>query len=437
MHRRAFIGTLAASLLPIPPAAWAQPGGKVWRIGLLLGGSPSFAPALERVETFQQGLSKRGYVEGKNLAIEYRWAEGKPERFPGFAVDLVRLKVDVIVAATTPAALAAKNATETLPIVMVVIADPVGSGLVRSLARPGGNVTGLSFLAADLGPKQLQLLKEVVPEISRVAVLWLPTNPGHVFILRGLEAVAPTLRVTLQRLEIRGPEEFEGAFAAMSKERAGGLIVLPEPLLTRHGDRLAELAAKHRMPAVYGVVDHVSAGGLMAYAVDDRDNWRRAAAYVDMNKQQGHDGRFEGMNRVDVEDVPRLPTFPAAWTLADPRGRPYFVFWTSPLDDTLTRVLRMASAQQGAAVQVTIPDVGVFQIPIIRRPLPRRGGSRSSIGARAVPGRDATSTCAAWSSGGLSTIRATLPSMCGPAVGFSRPIPRGASSRVSGWVAAL
>ncbi len=281
MHRRAFIGTLAASLLPIPPAAWAQPGGKVWRIGLLLGGSPSFAPALERVETFQQGLSKRGYVEGKNLAIEYRWAEGKPERFPGFAVDLVRLKVDVIVAATTPAALAAKNATETLPIVMVVIADPVGSGLVRSLARPGGNVTGLSFLAADLGPKQLQLLKEVVPEISRVAVLWLPTNPGHVFILRGLEAVAPTLRVTLQRLEIRGPEEFEGAFAAMSKERAGGLIVLPEPLLTRHGDRLAELAAKHRMPAVYGVVDHVSAGGLMAYAVDDRDNWRRAAAYVD------------------------------------------------------------------------------------------------------------------------------------------------------------
>ena len=118
-----------------------------------------------------------------------------------------------------------------------------------------------------------------------------------------------------------------------------------------------------------------------------------------------------GRNRVDVEDVPRLPTFPAAWTLADPRGRPYFVFWTSPLDDTLTRVLRMESAQQGAAVQVTIPDVGVFQIPIIRRPLPRRGGSRSSIGARAVPGRDATSTCAAWSSGGLSTIRATLPSM--------------------------
>ena len=157
VDRRTFVvGGVAA--LAVPPAAEAQQQGKVWRIGVLLGGSPSLAPALERVETFQQALSKLGYIEGKNLAIEYRWAEGKPERFPSFAVDLVRLKVDVIVAATTPAAQAAKNATETLPIVMVVIADPVGSGHVHSLARPGGNITGLSFLAADFGPKQLQLL---------------------------------------------------------------------------------------------------------------------------------------------------------------------------------------------------------------------------------------------------------------------------------------
>jgi putative ABC transport system substrate-binding protein len=280
MDRRTFIGGVAGCLLAAPLAVDAQQREKTARIGLLLGGSPT-PPALERVEAFKHRLNEFGYLEGKNLAIEYRWAEGKPERFPGFAAELVHLRVDVIVAATTPAAQAAKDATATLPIVMVVIADPVGSGLVPSLARPGGNITGLSFLAADLGPKQLQLLKEVVPEVSRVAVLWLPTNPGHAFILRELEAAASTLRVTLQRVAVGGPDGFEGAFAAMSKERVGGVIVLPEPLFSRERDRLADLAARHRLPTVYGVVDHVAAGGLMAYAVDDRDNWYRAAAYVD------------------------------------------------------------------------------------------------------------------------------------------------------------
>lgn len=280
MDRRTFIGGIPGCLLAAPLAADAQQREKATRIGLLLGGSPT-PPALERVDAFKQGLNEFGYLEGKNLAIEYRWAEGKPERFAGFAAELVRLSVDVIVAATTPAAQAAKDATATFPIVMVVIADPVGSGLVPSLARPGGNITGLSFLAADLGPKQLQLLKEVVPEVSSVAVLWLPTNPGHAFILRGLEAAASTLRVTLQRVAVQGPDDFEGAFAAISKERVGGVIVLPEPLFTRERDRLADLAARHRLPAVYGVVDHVAAGGLIVYAVDDRDNWYRAAAYVD------------------------------------------------------------------------------------------------------------------------------------------------------------
>jgi putative ABC transport system substrate-binding protein len=278
--RRAFISTLAGGFFAASIAVEAQQREKVTRVGLLLGGSPT-APALERVEAFKHGLHELGYLVGKNLAIEYRWAEGKPERFPAFAAELVRLGVDVIVAATTPAAQAAKNATATLPIVMVVIADPVGSGLVRSLPQPGGNITGLSFLAADLGPKQLQLLKEVVPEVSRVAVLWLPTNPGHTFILKGLEAAASTLRVTLQRVAVRGPDDFEGAFATMSKERVGGVIVLPEPLFAREGEHLADLAARNRLPAVYGVVDHTAAGGLMAYAVDDRDNWYRAAIYVD------------------------------------------------------------------------------------------------------------------------------------------------------------
>jgi putative ABC transport system substrate-binding protein len=280
MDRRTFIEGVAGCLLAAPLAVDAQQREKATRIGLLLGGSPT-PPALERVEAFKHRLNEFGYLEGKNLAIEYRWAEGKPERFPGFAAELVHLRVDVIVAATTPAAQAAKDATATVPIVMVVIADPVGSGLVPSLARPGGNITGLSFLAADLGPKQLQLLKEVVPEVSRVAVLWLPINPGHAAILRGLEAAASTIRVTLQRVAVGGPDGFEGAFAAMSKERVDGIIVLPEPLFSRERDRLVELAARHRLPAVYGVVDHVAAGGLMAYAVDDRDNWYRAAAYVD------------------------------------------------------------------------------------------------------------------------------------------------------------
>jgi len=278
--RRMFLGTLAGGLLVAPLAAEGQQPAKVPRIGLLLGGSPSVGISSERIEAFRQGLRELGYVEGKNLAIEYRWAEGKPERFPDFAAELVRLKVDVIVAHTTPAALAAKNATEALPIVMVIIADPVGSGLVRNLPRPGGNITGLSFLAADLGAKQLQLLKEAVPTISRVGVLRIPANPAHTLILRGMETAAPTLRVTLQILDVRVVDDLESVFAALSKDRAGGVVVLPDPMLSQERRRIADLAAKHRLPDMYGVLDP-GAGGLMTYAADDRDNWRRAATFVD------------------------------------------------------------------------------------------------------------------------------------------------------------
>jgi ABC-type uncharacterized transport system substrate-binding protein len=194
--------------------------------------------------------------------------------------DLVRDKVDVIVAHTTPAALAAKNATEALPIVMVIVADPVGSGLIKSLARPGGNITGLSYLAADLGAKQLELLKEAVPKLSRVGVLRLPANAAHRLIVKEMETVAPTLRVTLQILDVRVPDDFESAFATMSKDHAGGVVVLPDPMFTQDPARIADLAVKHRLPSMYGVLDHAAAGGLMAYAADDRDNWRRAAMYV-------------------------------------------------------------------------------------------------------------------------------------------------------------
>ncbi len=280
MERRTFLVMISGGCLAAPLAAEGQQPAKVPRIGLLLGGSPSVGISSERIEAFRQGLRELGYVEGKNLAIEYRWAEGKPERFPDFAAELVRLKVDVIVAHTTPAALAAKNATEALPIVMVIVADPVGSGLVRNLPRPGGNITGLSFLAADLGAKQLQLLKEAVPTISRVGVLRIPANPAHTLILRGMETAAPTLRVTLQILDVRVVDDLESVFAALSKDRAGGVVVLPDPMLSQERRRIADLAAKHRLPDMYGVLDP-GAGGLMTYAADDRDNWRRAATYVD------------------------------------------------------------------------------------------------------------------------------------------------------------
>jgi len=275
----AVVGLLVAlCVLLAPLAAEAQRPAKVPRIGLLFATSE---PAGARfIEAFRQGLRELGYVEGKNIAIESRWAEGKPERFPGFAAELVRLKVDIIVAGITGATQAAKNATGTIPIVMVTVPDPVAAGLVPSLARPGGNITGLSMLAVDLAAKQLQLLKEAVPKASRVAVVSNPGWAAHALILRELELAAPRVRLTLQSLEVRGPEEFESAFSAMVRERAGALLVLPDPMHLIHRIWIAELAAKHRLPAMYGLVDHADAGGLMAYAVDVRDNWWRAATYV-------------------------------------------------------------------------------------------------------------------------------------------------------------
>jgi putative ABC transport system substrate-binding protein len=280
MSRKVVVGmALSLGFVLLPLATDAQQPVKVARIGVLWSASESAGAPL--LEAFRQGLRDLGYVEGKNVAFEYRWAEGKPERHPEFAAELVRLKVDIIVAGITGAAQAAKDATRTIPIVMVTVPDPVGSGLVGSLARPGGNITGLSMLAVDLAPKQLQLLKEAVPKVSRVAVLSNRRLPGHLLILRELELAAPRVRLTLQILEVRGPEEFEGAFAAMKRDRAGALLVLPDPLSFSHRARVAELAAKHRLPAMYGIVDHADAGGLMAYAVDVRHSWRRAATFVD------------------------------------------------------------------------------------------------------------------------------------------------------------
>ncbi len=268
-------------LLAAPLAAPAEQPGKVFRIGIL-GNVPLTDPEGARVwGAFIQGLRELGYVEGQNITIERRFSEGKYERLPDLAADLVRLKVDVIVAPATNPVFAAKQATRTIPIVMTGSGDAVGSGLVASLARPGGNVTGLSTLAPEIVGKQLELLKEMVPRVSRVAVLWNPTNTGHSLSLREAKVAARSLGVQLQLLEARRPDEFEGAFAAMTRERAGALLVLGDGMFLLHPTRIADLAAKSRLPAMYGLREFVDAGGLMAYAHSLRDNFRRAATYID------------------------------------------------------------------------------------------------------------------------------------------------------------
>ncbi len=269
-------------LLSLPLAAAAQQGGKVYRIGYL-GNSPPTIPGVARnLEVFRQGLSERGWAEGQNIVIEYRVTEGRVERLPSLAAELVSLKVDLIVAVSTPAARAAKQATATIPIVMVYAFDPVGIGVVASLARPGGNVTGVAFfIGPEIVGKYLELLKEAVPKVSRVAVLSNPDSPASPFLLRETQAAAQALAVKLQVLEVRSPNELEGAFAAMTRERAGALLVLPHPFTFYHAKRIADLAAKSRLPAVYPVREAVEAGGLMAYAADAPDMYRRAATYVD------------------------------------------------------------------------------------------------------------------------------------------------------------
>jgi putative ABC transport system substrate-binding protein len=275
MDRRAFLGA-ALGLLTAPLAAEAQPAAKVYRIGVL---ATEESPAWEG---FRQDLRQLGYVEGVNTAIEWRRSEGIFGRYQGFAAELVSLKVDLIVASTYPATLAAKNATGTIPIVMVAVAEPVRAGLVTSLARPGGNVTGPTLFAGiEMVGKHLELLKAAVPNLVRVAVLSNPANPMHALRLDRVEAVARSLKLQLQILKAQGPEEFDGAFASMRSARAGGLYVVGDPMFVRHGAQLAQLAARTRLPAVYELKQHATAGGLMAYGPNIDDMYRRAAIYVD------------------------------------------------------------------------------------------------------------------------------------------------------------
>ena len=277
--RREFIGTLAGGLLAAPLAAEAQAPAKVPRIGFLSVLSLTDNP--HELEAFRQGLRELGYVEGQTIAIEYRFAEGRPERLPALAAELVRLKVDVIVTAGPPAPEAAKQATSTIPIVVAATGDPVAEGLVASLARPGGNITGLATISSELVGKQLELLKELVPKISRVAVLQNPSNNHHPFVVRQAEAAARALGLKLHIVQAGTSLEIDAAFAKMRSQRAGGVLVLRDAQFLTQRTQIAALAAKSRLPAVYSFRDQVEAGGLMAYGANSPQMYRRAATYVD------------------------------------------------------------------------------------------------------------------------------------------------------------
>ena len=259
----------------------AQPADNVPRVGYISPGSSSDAFRLRRFEAFRQGMRELGYVEGRNVVLEPRWAEGKYERYPVLAADLVRLKVQVIVAVGGAATKAARHTTKTTPIVMSVVIDPVGSGLVSSLAHPGGNITGLTVMASDIVGKQFELLKQAVPEASRVAVLWNPANPGGAAQLREAETAARALGVRLQAIEARDPQEIDRAFGVMTRERAGALVIFPDAIFGNQRKQIADLAVKSRLPSICGIPEYGEAGGLIAYAANNTDLERRAAIFVD------------------------------------------------------------------------------------------------------------------------------------------------------------
>jgi putative ABC transport system substrate-binding protein len=269
---------LTLILLGAPLAAVAQQAGKVRRVGFLWD-SPTVWP--HALEAFRQRLRDLGWVDGQNIVVEYRWAEGRFDRLPDLAEELVWLKVDVIVAPTSIYAGAAKRATSTIPIVFASHADPIGSGHVASLARPGGNVTGLTIMMSETSAKGLELLKEAVPGLSRVAVLWDPATPSHRPGLDAVEAMGRALGLRLQPLAVRNAAEFDSAFLAIARERAGGVLVLSTPLFMGGAKHLAELALKHKLPTMFGPREHVEAGGLLSYSPDRADLYRRAATYVD------------------------------------------------------------------------------------------------------------------------------------------------------------
>jgi len=276
------VGMLALVLLTAPLTVNAQSATKVHRLGWLSSGSPLYGSDLH-IEAFQQGLHDLGYIEGQNLTIEYRYAEGNVERLPDLAAELVRLHVDIIfTGSSTPAARAAKQATSMIPIIMAGIgADPVESGLVASLARPEGNVTGVTASGTEVWEQRLELLREAVPRLSRLAVLWNPANPGNALGLREIKAVALAMGVQLQPLEVRDANAFERAFAAIAQEPPDALIICWDALTSAHAKPIADFAVRSRLPTMTPIREYVQAGALMSLGASLPGQWRRAAYYVD------------------------------------------------------------------------------------------------------------------------------------------------------------
>jgi len=278
MIRNSALFLFATYFLASASIAVAQPADKVGRLGFL-GFDAVASKAF--IEAFRRGLAELGYVDGQNIVIEYRWAEGKADRLPQLAAELVALKVDVIFAAAAPVIRAAQNATKTTPIVFEMLADPVSAGFVNSLAKPGGNLTGVAGLAPELSGKRLELLKEIVPKLNVVAVIGNPGNPNFQSVLKESQRAAASLKLRLQVLEVRKPAMLGQAFASMVKSGAKALTVFPDPMLLGAQNTIVNLAAKNRLPAVYGISGVVENGGLMTYAPSQAEMWHRAATYVD------------------------------------------------------------------------------------------------------------------------------------------------------------
>jgi len=280
LDRRMFLGTLTGALLVGPLATEAQQAGRVYRIGLLDYATPD--PARQAWwNAFRQQMRDLGYVEGQNVTFEPRWAQGDDARLPKLAAELVGLKVDVIVTGGQNAALAAKRATATIPIVTATGTDPVALGLAASLRQPGGNVTGMTSISSELASKRLELLRIVAPRASRIAILWDERNPASRLSVAGTESAAKPAGLTIQSVPVRTPAEIEGAFATLIRDRAGALIIVPSPAIFSHRKRFVELATKHRLPTIVGSREYVEAGGLASYGPDYPDQFRHAANHVD------------------------------------------------------------------------------------------------------------------------------------------------------------
>ena len=279
--RRKLIVAVGAGALMAPLASFAQQQNKVWRVGYLATRHVDFVDTDNYYGPFRQGMRELHYVEGKNLLIEWRSAEGNFERMQGLAAELVQLKVDVIVTAGAAATRAAQRASTTIPIVMVYVGDPVGVGFVKSLARPGGNITGLSALADELGAKHFEMLLNMAPKLPRVAVLLNPANPSHALTLKSVQTAALRSGIKILPVQARTPQEIENAFSMIVRENAGGVIVAIDAFFTQQRRQIAELAAKHRLPSISSSEEYAMAGGLIGYGQNIGDYHRRAATYVD------------------------------------------------------------------------------------------------------------------------------------------------------------